>query len=254
MTDAEILEKYIAEFVVVDPESGVNRRGLQKFGLENFTKWRDILEALYYTETINEAAKKLHYGTTRSTTSNPNAPEKGMTGALANQTKLLGMTWYEALGKVNTKGWRTHIQESVGIKICVVCKESKPLDQYIKYNDRSKEGKYTGDVYMGTCEKCWDPIQLEHNRTWKANNPDTVAANSSARRAKMSMKDLSEQERKDLQAVYAERNRLNEEAGYIKYHVDHIKPLSKGGKHHPDNLQILLAEENLKKSDKYEEV
>lgn len=35
------------------------------------------------------------------------------------------------------------------------------------------------------------------------------------------------------------------------YHVDHIKPISKGGLHHPDNLQILSAELNLQKHDKW---
>ena len=34
------------------------------------------------------------------------------------------------------------------------------------------------------------------------------------------------------------------------YHIDHIHPLSKGGAHHPMNLQILTAEENLKKGDR----
>ena len=41
------------------------------------------------------------------------------------------------------------------------------------------------------------------------------------------------------------------EAGCIG-HVDHIQPLSQGGKHHPDNLQILTAEENLRKGAKWE--
>jgi len=36
------------------------------------------------------------------------------------------------------------------------------------------------------------------------------------------------------------------------YHVDHKKPLSKGGLHHPDNLQVLLGRENLKKGAKYD--
>jgi 5-methylcytosine-specific restriction endonuclease McrA len=36
----------------------------------------------------------------------------------------------------------------------------------------------------------------------------------------------------------------------IQYHVDHIIPICKGGKHHQDNLQILTGTENLKKGTK----
>lgn len=35
-----------------------------------------------------------------------------------------------------------------------------------------------------------------------------------------------------------------------EYHVDHIYPISKGGRHHISNLQYLLAQENRKKHNK----
>jgi Restriction endonuclease len=34
------------------------------------------------------------------------------------------------------------------------------------------------------------------------------------------------------------------------WHLDHIVPLSRGGKHHPDNLQIVRASYNLRKNNK----
>jgi 5-methylcytosine-specific restriction endonuclease McrA len=37
-----------------------------------------------------------------------------------------------------------------------------------------------------------------------------------------------------------------------KFHIDHIKPLSKGGKHSISNIQLVLPIENLKKGNKYE--
>lgn len=48
---------------------------------------------------------------------------------------------------------------------------------------------------------------------------------------------------------YEDAKRLTEETG-IKYEVDHIWPLSKGGPHLPWNLQILTKEENRTKGAK----
>jgi 5-methylcytosine-specific restriction endonuclease McrA len=52
-----------------------------------------------------------------------------------------------------------------------------------------------------------------------------------------------------IEKIYKECRRISQETG-IPHHVDHIVPLSKGGLHHQDNLQILTAEDNLKKSNK----
>lgn len=63
---------------------------------------------------------------------------------------------------------------------------------------------------------------------------------------------LSQQDKNRVSDIYKKRDLLNLEAGSIMFHVDHIIPVSKGGKHHPDNLQILTAFDNLSKGAKYQ--
>ena len=52
-----------------------------------------------------------------------------------------------------------------------------------------------------------------------------------------------------INVFYKEAVRLSEKTG-IPHEVDHIIPISKGGKHHENNLQILTAIENRKKYNK----
>lgn len=54
---------------------------------------------------------------------------------------------------------------------------------------------------------------------------------------------------KKIQSFYNEAKRLTLESG-IKHEVDHIIPVSLGGLHHEDNLQILPWIENRKKGNK----
>ena len=60
---------------------------------------------------------------------------------------------------------------------------------------------------------------------------------------------LTTEEHQRILNIYKECARITEETG-ILHHVDHIRPISKGGKHHPDNLQILTATENIRKGNK----
>jgi 5-methylcytosine-specific restriction endonuclease McrA len=54
--------------------------------------------------------------------------------------------------------------------------------------------------------------------------------------------DLTEEEKKCITDMYLKCPK--------GYEVDHIIPISKGGKHHPDNLQYLTVTENRKKYNK----
>ena len=61
---------------------------------------------------------------------------------------------------------------------------------------------------------------------------------------------LSAEEEALIREIYEQRNRLNQEAGSIHYHVDHIIPLARGGQHHPGNLQVITASANVRKGSK----
>lgn len=61
-----------------------------------------------------------------------------------------------------------------------------------------------------------------------------------------SMTELTREERGRIDAIYRQRDSVSEWTG-LKYEVDHIIPLARGGKHHPDNLQLLTEAENRSK-------
>lgn len=54
-----------------------------------------------------------------------------------------------------------------------------------------------------------------------------------------------------IQLYYTVCGETNDILGGTFFHVDHIQPLSKGGLHHEDNLQILETYFNQLKSDKW---
>ena len=61
---------------------------------------------------------------------------------------------------------------------------------------------------------------------------------------------LSHDEELRLHEIYKKAQKLTTDTG-ISHHVDHKRPLAAGGVHHPDNLQVITAEENLSKSSFY---
>ena len=61
---------------------------------------------------------------------------------------------------------------------------------------------------------------------------------------------LTTTEKLEISEIYSQSRKVSKETG-VQHHVDHVKPLAAGGRHHSSNLQILTAEKNLKKGAKY---
>jgi hypothetical protein len=107
---------------------------------------------------------------------------------------------------------------------------------------RYKEQKKKNYTKYHTTEKF-----REACRRYYRSEKGRASHNSNFAKRKQRMKcDLTKEETQKIRLIYEECQRLSKETG-ILHHVDHIIPLALGGLHHPSNLQILTAEENLKK-------
>lgn len=95
------------------------------------------------------------------------------------------------------------------------------------------------------CKFCRDLYEKDYRR----NNPDKRRFYNDMKRAQTP--NLTKDQRQKIEALYSSARSLTEATG-IQHHVDHIRPVSKGGLHVPENLRVVTATENLKKSNKWE--
>ena len=123
-----------------------------------------------------------------------------------------------------------------------------------RWNEYISQWREENAEHVQAYSKAYDEAHQEEKaariKEWRKANPEKSAAYVIERQRKCQMGDMTATEWAQLKEIYSERDRLNAEAGCIAFHVDHITPLAKGGAHHPDNLQILSAEENLSKGAK----
>jgi 5-methylcytosine-specific restriction endonuclease McrA len=105
-------------------------------------------------------------------------------------------------------------------------------------------------TYAGTaCPTCKTTTKTKHGFCKKCKASENKIRDAMRRGAYP--EDLTSEERIQIIKIYDEAKKISLRTG-IAHHVDHIKPLAKGGRHHPSNLQIITAEENLKKGSKWE--
>lgn len=120
------------------------------------------------------------------------------------------------------------------------------------------------------CENCGSPFVVSRFRAisekWKRSfcshscstkfkylgeDHKRAVLNSIAARRRCRMKDAFDEtaNQEKINGIYCDAKQLTEKTG-IPHEVDHIIPISKGGKHHENNLQIITMSENRKKHTK----
>ena len=93
--------------------------------------------------------------------------------------------------------------------------------------------------------------KAENSARYLQNNKERVYIRNAKRRAIKFNQTTPNADLRIIQLYYAVCGETNEILGDIFFHVDHIQPISKGGLHHGDNLQILEASLNIQKKDRW---
>lgn len=153
-------------------------------------------------------------------------------------------------------------------KTCTKCGDK--LEATLEFFYKSKTGKFGLFAKCKTCckkynQKYWKNNKERHAvinkryrknnkeknaaalKKWKKNNLDKVSIYFAKHRAlKLNQTPcLTKAENQQIRAIYKKSQELG-----LNWHVDHVQPLSKGGLHHPNNLQIVRKKYNLQKGSK----
>lgn len=154
-------------------------------------------------------------------------------------------------GRLQAAEWRTANRDASRAIYAKSYQENK--ERILEQNklDTTKNNEYS-KVYR---ENNKEQRRLSGEK-WRAKNKVLTCFLANARRAKklQATPKWAETEQKEIEALYREAARLQEETG-TKYHVDHIIPLQSDlvcGLHCLANLQILTQTENNKKSNKFD--
>ena len=85
--------------------------------------------------------------------------------------------------------------------------------------------------------------QARYEREYKIRSPHMAVKHHATRRCRKVLTGRQE----IIEMFYEIRERVSRCTGFV-WHVDHIKALAKGGEHNENNLQVITAKANLRKS------
>ena len=132
-----------------------------------------------------------------------------------------------------SKAWR--FTNKNRIKKNLIKTRPRRLSMMKKWRKKSKGGEF-----------CQQAYQQDYR-----SQPEKKAIRAALQMKRESLKKgatLPDSDFEKIKELYVLRSVMSQESGIV-YQVDHIVPLSIGGAHHQDNLQIITKEENSLKSD-----
>ena len=177
-----------------------------------------------------------------------------------NECKSCTKLYKQNLKNINLKNREMYIINNP-IKKCNKCVKTKELEHFVK-DCNSKDGRHSICIKCKTeydinYRKC-NPKKVKEKRDrYFKKYPEVVRAKDAKRRASKkhaTPKWVCKLQKEEIKNLYKKAILLEKESG-IKYHIDHIIPLSGKdvcGLHVPWNLTILEDSENILKSNRFD--
>jgi 5-methylcytosine-specific restriction endonuclease McrA len=127
-------------------------------------------------------------------------------------------------------------------------KNKKEILERIKkrYHQNLERFRIASAIYYEKNKQRDRQRRLDYGKKYQKENKGKVNAKTAKRRARVKAAISDGSDLKKIKMFYLLAEELTKRTGK-KYVVDHKFPISKGGLHHQDNLQVITADENLRK-------